>query len=87
VIGLAVGYAVWKQGETEREFWQICAVHQKLDAAVKCQFRAWKADEVIRVAQEQQAQRVAAAQGGPMLVSVSASATDQPVMAPLASSF
>jgi hypothetical protein len=84
VVGLAVGYMVWKKGETEREFWQMCAVHQKLDPGVKCQFRAWKTDEVIRVAQEQEAQRVAAAHM-PALIAVSASATDAPVMAPMAS--
>jgi hypothetical protein len=84
VIGIAVGYAVWKKGETEREFWQMCAVHQKLDAGVKCEYHAWKAEDVVRVAQEQQAQRLAAA-SKPMLVSVSASAINQPVMAPVAS--
>jgi hypothetical protein len=83
VIGIAVGYAMWKKGETEREFWHMCALHQKLDPGVKCQFRAWKADEVIRVAQEQQAQRIAAAQA-PMLAQVSAVAIDKPVLAPLA---
>jgi hypothetical protein len=60
VVGLAVGYAVWKKGETEREFWNMCAVHQQLEAGVKCEFRAWKADEVVRIAQEMQMQRVVA---------------------------
>jgi hypothetical protein len=61
VVGLAVGYGVWKKGETEREFWQMCAVHKQMDPQVKCEFRAWKPEEVIRIAQEQQAQRIAAA--------------------------
>jgi hypothetical protein len=88
VIGIAIGYAVWKKGETEREFWHMCAVHQKIEPGVKCQFRAWKAEDVMRIAQEQQTQRVAAAQVSmsmPTLVNVSASATTQPVMAPMIS--
>jgi hypothetical protein len=32
-----------------------------MDPQVKCEFRAWKPEEVIRIAQEQQAQRIAAA--------------------------
>jgi hypothetical protein len=67
LAGLAVGYAVWKSGETEREFWRMCAVHKSMDPQVKCEFRAWKADEVVRMAQEYQAQRVAAAQAQGML--------------------
>ena len=39
VVGLAVGYAVWKQGEREREFWQLCAVHRTMDPGVKCEFK------------------------------------------------
>ena len=49
VVGLAVGYAVWKQGEQEREFWQICAMHRAMDANVKCQFKPWRGD--VQVAQ------------------------------------
>lgn len=62
VVGLAVGYTVWKKGETEREFWHLCAVHKQMDPQVNCEFRAWKPEEVVRIAQEQQAQRIAAAQ-------------------------
>jgi hypothetical protein len=84
VIGIAVGYAVWKKGETEREFWRLCAVHKQFDPQVKCNFRAWKPEEVFRLAQEQQEQRIAAAQAGAM-VKVAANATERPVLAPVAS--
>jgi hypothetical protein len=73
LAGLAIGYAVWKSGETEREFWRMCAVHKSMDPQVKCEFRAWKPEEVMRVAQEEQAQRLAAAQA-PVMLKVSAAA-------------
>jgi hypothetical protein len=79
IVGIAVGYSVWKKGETEREFWHLCKTHQRLDPAVKCQFRAWKPQEVVQVAQAQYAQRVAAA---PAMIQVSASANDKPMLAP-----
>jgi hypothetical protein len=60
VVGLAVGYMVWKSGEKEREFWNMCAVHKKYDANVKCNFRAWQPEEVTQVAQQQEEQRLAA---------------------------
>ena len=47
VVGLAVGYAVWKSGETEREFWQLCAVHKSLDPGVKCQFKPLRNEVVV----------------------------------------
>src|SRR5438105_10376786 len=46
IIGVVVGYAIWKSGAPEREFWQMCAVHRKMDSRTKCEFRPWKADEV-----------------------------------------
>jgi hypothetical protein len=51
----------------------MCAVHKQMEAGVKCEFRAWTPDEVVRVAQEMQMQRVAAG-----------SAMDKPLMAPVA---
>jgi hypothetical protein len=60
VVGIALGYAMWKQGETEREFWRMCAVHKRFDPQVKCDFKPWKAEELVRIAQAQQdAQRLA----------------------------
>ena len=47
VVGLAVGYAVWKQGEQEREFWQICAMHRAADPGVKCEFKPWQGDAQV----------------------------------------
>lgn len=79
VVGLAVGYVVWKKGETEREFWDLCAVHKQMDPQVTCQFRAWKPEEIVRIAQEQQAQRLAAAPAS--LVKVAARASDEAVAA------
>lgn len=40
VIGLAVGYAIWKSGEDERNFWQACAVHRADNPNIKCEFKA-----------------------------------------------
>lgn len=54
VVGIAVGYAVWKSGETEREFWHMCAAEKQADPAMKCEFRAWTPEEVTRIAMEQQ---------------------------------
>lgn len=76
IAGMAIGYAVWKSGETEREFWRMCAVHKTMDPQVKCEFRAWKPEEVVRVAQELQAQRMAAAQA-PVMLKVGAAAPDR----------
>ena len=86
VIGLAVGYAMWKKGEPEREFWTACATHKKLDANTKCEFRAWTNDEVIRGAQQvyEQKQMQAAAQGA-IKVSASAGAGDKLQRAPVSS--
>ena len=50
VVGLAVGYAVWKQGEEEREFWRLCAVHRTMDPGVKCEFKPWRGDLVAAAA-------------------------------------
>ena len=83
VVGIAVGYAVWKKGETEREFWRMCAVHKQFDPKLQCQFRAWKPEEVVRVAQEQYEQRLAAQQAA-SAVKVAARATEQPLLAPVA---
>ena len=83
VVGIAVGYSVWKKGETEREFWHLCKTHQKLDPAVKCQFRAWKPQEVVQIAQAQYAQRMAAAQASGF-VNVAARGTELPTLAPVA---
>jgi len=51
LIGVVVGYAVWKSGGTEREFWRVCAVYKQLDPPVQCSFKPWKAEDVMRVAQ------------------------------------
>ena len=40
VVGLAVGYAIWKSGEDERNFWQACAVHRADNPNIKCEFKA-----------------------------------------------
>lgn len=60
VVGIAVGYAVWKKGETQREFWNMCAVHKQMESGVKCEYRAWKPEEVVQVAQQMQAQQLLA---------------------------
>lgn len=73
IVGIVVGYALWKNGERERDFWSACAVHKRLEPSVNCQFRAWKPEEVVAIAQQQQAQRLAAA------------ATQQPMLAAVAS--
>lgn len=65
VVGIAVGYAIWKSGETEREFWRMCAVHQRMDPHVKCQFRAWNAEDVARIAQAQRGDALTIAAAGP----------------------
>src|SRR3569833_102306 len=52
VDGLAVGYAVWKIGESDREFGIICAGLKQLEGGVKCEYRAWTPEEVVRVAHE-----------------------------------
>lgn len=84
IVGLAVGYSVWKKGETEREFWYLCKTHQKLNPAVNCQFRAWKPHEVMAVAQVQYERRMAAASA---LVHVSAVSAERPMLAPVASAY
>jgi hypothetical protein len=71
VVGIAVGYAIWKRGENEREFWNLCAVHKQMDPQVTCQFRAWKPQEIMAIAQQQQDERLAAAQT-PAVVKVAA---------------
>lgn len=40
IIGIAVGYALWKKGEPEREFWAICAAQKKSNPQLKCTFEA-----------------------------------------------
>jgi hypothetical protein len=50
VAGLAVVYSIWKSGETEREFWHLCAVHKQMDPSVKCAFKAWTPEDVNRLA-------------------------------------
>ena len=47
VVGLVVGYAVWKSGAQEREFWQMCAVHRTKDANVKCEFKPWRGEQQV----------------------------------------
>jgi hypothetical protein len=44
VVGIVVGYAIWQRGETEREFWRLCAVHKQLATGrrLTCQFKAWE---------------------------------------------
>jgi hypothetical protein len=54
VVGLAIGYAVWKSGEEEREFWEACAVHKQMDPNVKCEYKPWTREDVVRIAQQQQ---------------------------------
>jgi len=61
LVAIAVGYAVWKSGETERQFWSACAVHKQFDANIKCEFRPWKREEVVAMAQQQADLRVAVA--------------------------
>jgi len=57
VIGFAIGYAVWKSGEEEREFWQACAIHKQMEPNVKCEYRPWTREDVTRIAQERQHSR------------------------------
>lgn len=38
IVGIAVGYALWKQGEPEREFWAICAAQKKDNPQLKCNY-------------------------------------------------
>ena len=82
LVGVAVGYAVWKSGETEREFWRMCAVHKTMDPGVQCRFRAWKPEEVVQLAQEQQQLRAAAAThvmaSAPAMVKVAARTDSAP---------
>jgi hypothetical protein len=54
IIGIAIGYAVWKSGEEERGFWEACAIHKQMDPNVKCEYRPWTHEDVVRIAQEQQ---------------------------------
>lgn len=86
IVGIAIGYAVWKKGESEREFWHMCAAHKAMESnpAMKCEYRAWKPEEVVRMAQEVQAQRLAAANA--RAVKVAGDATTKPVLAAVASS-
>jgi hypothetical protein len=51
LIGVVVGYAVWKAGSTEREFWRVCAVYKQFGPPVQCAFKPWKADDLTRIAQ------------------------------------
>jgi len=62
VIGIAVGYAVWKSGEKEREFWVACGAHNLIEKGVSCEYKPWKAEDVVRVAQEVHAQKQLLAQ-------------------------
>jgi hypothetical protein len=53
LVGLAVGIAIWKSGEDERNFWQACAVHRADNPNLKCEFKtlAMKAPVAERQAQ------------------------------------
>jgi hypothetical protein len=62
VVGIAVGYAVWKKGEGERDFWMACAAHKAVEAGVNCEYKPWKAEDVVRIAQEMAAQKQMLAQ-------------------------
>src|SRR5689334_1203912 len=62
VIGIAVGYAVWKAGEPEREFLTACAAHNLIEPGVTCEFKPWSAEDVVRIAQEMHAQKQVLAQ-------------------------
>jgi hypothetical protein len=53
VVGLVVGYAVWRSGEKEREFWQLCAVHQKMSPGAKCEFANFRPQLTVARANEQ----------------------------------
>jgi hypothetical protein len=68
ILGIAVGYAIWKNGQPEREFWTACAVHRSADAGVNCEFKPWRAEDVIRVAQEDYARKQLVAQAGTAIV-------------------
>jgi hypothetical protein len=61
IVGLAIGYAVWKSGETEREFWHMCALHRKMEGQADCKMQAWTAEDVVRVAQAEYDKRQLAA--------------------------
>ncbi|MEJ6023569.1 hypothetical protein [Ramlibacter sp. PS4R-6] len=43
IVGLAVGYAIWKKGEPEREFWAICTAQKKVHPQLKCDIDSGKA--------------------------------------------
>lgn len=74
VVGIVVGMAVWKSGETERQFWRMCALHRSRDAATKCEFKPLQmadAQRWIAQAAQQGGTSVAAAHGaepGPLKV-------------------
>jgi hypothetical protein len=53
LVGLAIGYAIWKSGEKEREFWRLCGVHRSMAPAMRCTFRPWANEEVVRLALDQ----------------------------------
>lgn len=39
LFGIVVGYTIWEHGETEREFWRLCAIHQQWEEkVVHCRF-------------------------------------------------
>ena len=65
ILGIAVGYAVWKSGEKEREFWTACAMHKSIDPAVNCEFKTWRAEDLTRIAQEMNAANQVVAQAAP----------------------
>lgn len=46
VVAIAVGYAMWKAGEKERDFWSTCAVHKTIDPAVTCSFKPMSGEEI-----------------------------------------
>ena len=59
IVGVALGYAMWKQGETEREFWRMCAMHKQMEPGVQCAFKPWKNADLVRIAQEQDTRKLA----------------------------
>jgi hypothetical protein len=52
LVGIAVGYFVWTAGEKEREFWRLCGLYRNKAPEMRCNFSAWRKEDVIRVAVE-----------------------------------
>lgn len=62
VLGIVVGYAVWKSGEKERDFWTTCAVNKLVEPDVECRFKPRDSEEMTRLALDLGAHRQLVAQ-------------------------